>query len=403
MGMRTCLLHLLTSFISIVIVYQVIPTFVLFPDSSLDVSLEKARQQVESLLYKIKSLEERTECNVDDSLKEMVVTLFENTPVFNQTRAQPTIIKNFIRRAKLVDTEDIVLATHLSPFKFDTLLIQTKYWKGPVSVAVHLTSREDIDLFWKRHEESRQILKEVTFHLVIENQSIGYPHNILRNVALEAIESDYFLALDLDLIPMPEGCHDRILSLLKQTPEMNEKLQSQTLFVLPAFELFTKKDETHANEERLPKSKEEVLNLIKRKEMSQFKVKRYSPGHASTRYKIWKNTTVATKENSFYDVNVSKKESLLYEPYVVGYKPGIPRYWEHFRSGGKNKISFFTECWRAGYKFSVLNNFYCVHLNHPHNTVGIPAQKGFWRKTNLKVFDSFLQYLDKKYGTEPIS
>jgi hypothetical protein len=242
----------------------------------------------------------------------------------------PTILRNFIRRQDDLDEDDVVLASHLSTQKFKNLLIQLKYWNGPASIAVYIKNEKDIDTFYSFTEKKRQQLVNVSFHLVMEKTDMQYPHNILRNVAMETIETEYFLAMDVDLIPMPEGCHDGILEIIrKNATRAKNSGNKKTLFVLPAFSLFPKENQTHAFEEMLPKTKNKVIQKANNREMSQFWLRLFPPGHASTDYDKWYNLTEDDeREMDFYDVNLNHYASLNYEPYVVGKTLGIPRYLE---------------------------------------------------------------------------
>ena len=78
-------------------------------------------------------------------------------------------------------------------------------------------------------------MQDVSFHFVLEKTDLAYPHNILRNVAIETVECDYFLAIDVDFIPMPkEKCHSHIQNLIRDK-HSGFTSDRQRLFVLPAF------------------------------------------------------------------------------------------------------------------------------------------------------------------------
>lgn len=351
--------------------------------------------------------------------------LFTDLATSKDKQVKPMIIKNFIRRkgGRGLRKEDIVLATQLSTSKLRNLVTQLDYWNGPASVAIYISKLEDVDILYNFTQESEKFIDETSFHLVLEKTTkLDYPANILRNVAMEAIESDYFLALDVDLIPMPKDCHDELLSTY-----FNIKLvdKESRLFVLPAFSLFPKKGEEYATADMLPTSKEMAVTMVKRREMNQFWKRLFPQGHGSSRYKLWMSN-VKNKTKHFYKIGPTQERSLLYEPYVVGFKPGIPRYWEgktilciivvlarpilvffflliswfhsDFRGFGFNKISFFHECYMLGYRYAVLNNFYAVHLDHP----AVPGKtRDKMNQINYGIFQKMQeQYLWKRYGTQ---
>ena len=96
------------------------------------------------------------------------------------------------------------------------------------------------------------------------------------------------------------------------------------------------------------------------------------------------------KTNEFYGIEYKN----VFEPYVLGYKRGIPRYCQDFRGYGYNKFSWFFEIHKAGYDFAVLRDLYVVHMNHP-----IPPlkQKNDMTEWNRGHWKKFKDYLSKQY------
>ena len=84
----------------------------------------------------------------------------------------------------------------------------------------------------------------------------------------------------------------------------------------------------------------------------------------------------------------------VYEPYVMGYRPGLPRYWEEFRGYGYNKFSWFFELHRACYEFGVLRDFFLVHMNHP---MVERTQKHDQTEDNRDSWKRFKSYLSHRY------
>ena len=82
-----------------------------------------------------------------------------------------------------------------------------------------------------------------------------------------------------------------------------------------------------------------------------------------------------------------------FEPYVFGYLPGIPPYFEAFRGLGFNKVSWFVELDRAGYQFSVLKDAWVAHLDHPRSS---RSPKARW-KTHKAAARKFYRHLDRTY------
>merc|ERR1712127_842484 len=44
---------------------------------------------------------------------------------------------------------------------------------------------------------------------------------------------------------------------------------------------------------------------------------------------------------------------------------GVPKLWSRFRGYGFNKLSWFLQLDRAGYKFAVLRDYFVTHIGHP--------------------------------------
>ncbi|KAL3929666.1 MAG: hypothetical protein SGBAC_012110 [Bacillariaceae sp.] len=319
--------------------------------------------------------------------------------VTNTTILKPTIVKNLIPRPNAIKTkQDVAVATHITTNKLPILLTHLEYWNGPASVAVYLKTQRHIQEFFSFYQASIPLLQEVSFHFVLEKTDLQYPHNILRNVAIETVECDYFLAIDVDFIPMPKGkCHSHIRALI-QDKYSGFTSDRQRLFVLPAFSLLQNQTETSlqssASQHRLPTSRNQLVEMLEEQEMIPFRYNFWFGGHFATNYPWWLRNLKRRSSKPFY--NLGMDESIrYYEPYVVGYRPGIPRYWEDFRGYGLNKISFLTECVKAGYNFAVLNKLYVVHLDHPTYSL---SKQGVMKNASRLVYTKFMEYNEEKYG-----
>jgi hypothetical protein len=76
---------------------------------------------------------------------------------------------------------------------------------------------------------------------------------------MEGIESHYFVAMDVDLIPIPRDCHVNLVSTFSRIQMGNKK---DSLFVLPAFSLF-------------PETNGEYVAFVKKKGREHGKEKEY--------------------------------------------------------------------------------------------------------------------------------
>lgn len=346
-----------------------------------------------SLEQNLKSRNQHTKTN---PLYATMLSLFESIPPspVNATRQiKPTVLTNLIRREGVLGLEDIVMATHISADKLPILLVQLKYWKGPASVAVYVKSNSHIDDFFDFIDEKQGILHNASFHLVMEKTTLVYPHNVLRNVALHTIESDYFVALDVDFIPAAKNSYGGLVSLLQANHSVRDELRKhRRLFIIPAFELFAQDGKKQATEDTLPHSKVEVTRMIKNQTMRPFE-KRFPKGHKPTNFPRWLELVEMQSKEDYYTISHKRKKK-AFEPYVFGYRPGIPRYWEEFRGYGWNKISFFQECLASGYEFAVLCDFFCVHLNHPDPPLKL---KGEMSDSNIPYWHHFKEYVSDMF------
>jgi hypothetical protein len=205
------------------------------------------------------------------------------------------------------------------------------------------------------------------------------------------IGSDYFVALDVDFIPSKDS-YPGIVSMLRSNEDIRKELHDHRVFVLPAFEIFPRKGETFASQDMVPTSKSHLKNMIRERLADSFHRRHFPAGHSPTDFRRWleeKNggSNKEDDDKSYYSIEYAQ----FFEPYILGYSPGIPHYWPHYRGFGSNKLSWFQELDRAGYSFGVLTDFYVVHLNHPRK-----ASRKQQRK-NEKIDTLFFEYLDRRY------
>mmetsp|Transcript_21536 Transcript_21536/g.30421 ORF Transcript_21536/g.30421 Transcript_21536/m.30421 type:complete len:468 (-) Transcript_21536:104-1507(-) len=292
-----------------------------------------------------------------------------------------------------IDTEDITLTTHISTNKLDVFLFQLKQWNGPASCAVYITSQEDIKRLMDFVSSNKEYLKQTSIHTMIESSSVGryYPMNHLRNLALDNIQSDYFLAIDADFIT-DDTAHVEIKAELKKKQKFYKDLHNKNLYVLPAFEHFMpseleKNNITVQTESPLPTTKPQLMQMIAENKTAPFH-KYFRKGHGSTNYQKW----YTDEENFSYPI----KYELRFEPYVIGYKRGVARYWSGFRGFGFNKYSWLFELHHMGYKYRVVRRHFTIHKNHPEGGSGrkIPL-------TTRLEYLGFKRYMIEQYGVDP--
>jgi hypothetical protein len=302
-----------------------------------------------------------------------------------------------------VDRGDVTMATHTSVSKLERLLYQIEKWAGPTSVAMYLSSKEQIREFLDWYRDNSDLLRPyTTFHVVLERpaDNVPYPHNILRNLALDHVKTDYFLALDVDFL-MNRNCHSEMKTLIAtHTPTRHALKHNKTLFVLPAFERF---DFGHdLTPDLIPDTKAGLKIMLENGTVAPFHLDVFPPGHGPTDFPKWLDLPDKGEspgppqpdEAVSYPIDFVHK----FEPYVLGYRFGVPRYWPYFRGFGFDKLSWLMEAHYAGYRYEVLHDYFVVHMNHDKPNSGITNSDEFMN--NLKRVFLFNTYLNEKYGAE---
>jgi len=80
---------------------------------------------------------------------------------------------------------------------------------------------------------NQEAFHNASFHVYAENDQekiqLGYPQNILRNIALEQSATDYFVALDADLFTEIDR-HKRLVNLLRSREDIKKILLNRFFF-----------------------------------------------------------------------------------------------------------------------------------------------------------------------------
>lgn len=293
---------------------------------------------------------------------------------------------------------DITLTTQLGLNKIARLSILAARWNGPVSAVVRLTSLEDLHQLKESLWDHRENLKKVAFHLYFEHKDRTYPINILRNMAINEIKSDYFALFDVDFFPSPINTHAHLKTLFQNNKILQEKMDhNRTMFVMPAWEsdeIVEDQDLAVYNPLVYPESREMLTNTLQTSsERRRWHIfhDRVPEAHRCTNYPKWLSMSTLDSEVSYPIQN----NEFGYEPYVLGSVKGIPRFFPDFRGYGFNKHSFFAELHYAKYNFEVLRDVFVFHVNHP-KSYGGDGEKS--RQVNLVCVKFFLDHLARTYG-----
>jgi len=270
------------------------------------------------------------------------------------------------RRKSKVPYDAITLTTQLSLNKFDRLASLVDRWNGPVSCAVYLPNEEAIlQLGLVVEQQSQKFHDLVTVHLLLEKEPLksDYPVNMLRNLALFNIETEYFLLSDVDFMTS-QNAHDYLIDFFRRQQDRS-KIHS-TLYVLPAFDVFGKKKDLNTmltDVKEVPQTKDKLLDTISKKEAETFH-EYWAPGHRATNFDKWYqcNSNNGTDPSAeLYPINYE----FMFEPYVVGTIHAVHRFDERYRGFGMNKVTWVKEADLRGYEFQVLCDVFVAHMYHP--------------------------------------
>lgn len=228
-----------------------------------------------------------------------------------QWNSEYIVAKNVFRRNAYESYEDVTLVTQCSVNNLHYLIHMAGRWKGPVSVAV-LTPGEDgvkaiLGSYWLMKCFPR-VFDQVSFHFVYpsdhaptrssalsaiqllhhpnrghnnfctnavkllrdfhrgnnyELNGIEYPHNTLRNIALEWVKSKYVLVLDVDTFPS-NGIRENFLNYTSSSHFANLPSRARSVYIIPAFEAKSE------NPRQLPVTKSELVKFFKRTHVRTF-------------------------------------------------------------------------------------------------------------------------------------
>lgn len=239
---------------------------------------------------------------------------------------------------------DVTMVTQITtePMRLTRLKKNILRWPGPVAVALYVKSglgyRDpaifQLVRFLKEHQRTN-------VHFVVydgHQDGYHYPTNILRNIAISQVITEFYILLDVDFIISSTAYKN-----LMNNPEELELTRTQkTVLILPAFKSKSKNFN--------PKNK-----LQAKKKSSVFVPFKF---HTQTNFTRWWNT-----EEPY---NVQWDGKGYFEPYFVTHRDA-PKYDERFVGRGCNKIAHVWELWLRGYTFRIMPHDFLFHLPHAYH------------------------------------
>ena len=235
------------------------------------------------------------------------------------------------------------------------------YGNTPLSVAIYLP----YSVTWSQEKEQEALggirqfhgglaakgARRVTISVLYGNAPSGteyndvYPINSLRNLALDAAQTELVLLVDVDFIPsreLAQLCHAGVPAY----GTYREMGVCGAALVVPAFDV-------SGEASSLPSTQGELASLWEQRKADIVSVKACQKCHAPIDYQRWFDTTRP------YMVDYRDH----FEPYIITLREGLPRYDERFRGHGKDKVSFLYEVSRTR-ALVVLPGVFLIHRAH---------------------------------------
>eukprot|EP00934_Nitzschia_sp_Nitz4_P000624 Nitzschia sp. Nitz4//scaffold36_size144017//124214//125239//NITZ4_003115-RA/size144017-processed-gene-0.93-mRNA-1//-1//CDS//3329549543//624//frame0 len=312
------------------------------------------------------------------------------------------ILQNFVR-TPTQPRDDIVLVTHATTLQTESLSRLLQQWSGPASVAIYLNSPQCVERFvdyflsTTTGDDAPTWGKQVRYHLVLENPSLlssqsklatapPVPSNVLRNVALHSFEANYFFSLDVSVVLSPAPTYEQWRQLQRQNPTLWEQtfLQEKRLLFLPTFAPVGR-----GTKPTMPKTKEELLSLVQKKDWAPV-----APLLMDEKHQRPVNNTeqwaVLPNDGSFCEPFQSvDPDTIPWQPNLMGYRPGIHRFYENVRDATFGKYGFGAESSRAGYSYGIWKDFYGLYYE---------SQKAESVAVHSEYQASFQEYLTNRYS-----
>ena len=274
-----------------------------------------------------------------------------------------------------VEDHETTLVTQFTMNRLRTMRTLIENWNGPVSISMYGSDSDAIEL--SKFISTFGLLSKrsnINLHMIYK-QGDFYPVNYLRNVAIDAVKTPYIFLNDGDFIPMVG-----LFAYLRQATRMFIDENPKTALVVPAFQ-------TSSFKLNYPKSKRQLISMIRSKSVSTFCPECTHKSHHATNYKVW------FKAISPYIINWVER----YEPYVV-VRTDVVRYDERFMGYGYNKLAHITVLKAQGYRFVALSDVFIIHLPHAPS-----IDREIWDHDSFKtcihsVWEDFLIEVKKQYG-----
>ncbi|KAA8494156.1 Glycosyltransferase-like protein gnt14 [Porphyridium purpureum] len=247
-------------------------------------------------------------------------------------------------------SDQLTLAVALSADRISRLVrVAELYPDSPISAAVHVNSEEDVALVlqhWRAHAAlHRHVNLTIAYEKAYAKRG-AFPINLLRNVALENVHTEFVSLIDVDLLPSSDHfrCLGPVLAEMLSPPEGKGDNQTVRALVLPVFMV----DVGVA----VPRHKDELVQLLHAEKSCPYCI----VSQKGTKFERWYAAWEAQ------ELRITDQ----YEPYVIMRTRDFFPFDERFVGYGFNKVQWVWAAARAGKRLRLyqLPDTWLVHMNH---------------------------------------
>jgi len=331
------------------------------------------------------------------------------------------ILYNYFRAEKVFQcNESITYTTHGDFTFFDNIEPLLTRWQGPISIAVYapgydLEDTIDSILYYRDCSNTSLVRDFATFHVFFDfihtpaqvpkwdtllrkrpscqkpqglseghvtfrkKTQLDYPVNIARNVARLTVSTHFVFPSDIELYPSPNLIPSFLDMIRRNPPSLRSK--SPRVFVNSIFEI----EANHT----LPETKEELIQLMKKKIVIPFHKQVCSQCHRIPHSKEWLEAKPTPGLNVIH-TGKRVKPYQHWEPIFIGSNEE-PLYDERLSWEGRSDkmVQGYKMC-VLNYEFHILDNAFLIHrpgiktkklLQTTLNNKKIAAQNSLIRKT----------------------
>lgn len=253
----------------------------------------------------------------------------------------------------------VTLVIQSSEERFWMLSHICRRWEGPMSFVGYFATSNLNSLKRVQRDCQRAILTPY----IKKSDAEVYPINTLRNMAIAAVRTPYYLLIDIDF--WPDGnLHKNINYFARGVSALG--IENRTAIVVPAFRSIDLNETCHwaehcpeVFEASIPLDFYQLTQCVTHNYCRIFDWIHNIHGHSTTDYPKWftQNKTDLRRVTCF--------RSDRYEPYLVLKKTDtVKLYDERFTGYGKNKIQFIMNLRYSDFRFYVIPRSFVTHVPH---------------------------------------